>query len=211
MEKSMGEKTDATQKALNELRELISHDMMSETTFLGHVPISVLKIGDRFDADGHFFTVIAKSDYWVQVLSGDVTGVSVPFYSELYGPKCDVYAKYGSSSLRRYIEKIIQPEIEGMFGRSNILENSKDLYTIRPLTFLEWILNDTIRISDTYGYPWWTCSSGFSNLDMQCPKAIVIDENGHANIISVEKKAYVRVTFFLDPETAVHRLDGPCM
>ena len=212
MERRMNEETDAIQKTLDELHELTSHDMTNETKFLGHVPIRTLNIGDRFDADGHFFTVIDKSDCWVQVLSGDLTGLSVPFYSELYGSKYDVHTKYGSSSLRRYIEKIIQPEIEGTFGKDNILENPKVYpYIMRPVTFIEWISNDIIRMSDPYGYPWWTCSSGSRNMVMQCPTAIVINENGHAENISVERKAYVRVTFFLDSETFVHRLDDPCM
>lgn len=149
-------------KELEVARELVK--MLEEKEKLGKVQLSTLNPGETFKIGEHDFIVLEQKQEQTMVISKGFMAKNKVFDNDT--------RDYNKSSLKKLIERNIQPVIENAVGADNIVEHDADLTSIdmqnefgtckckvRPITFDEARnYNDLLVNKDLCDW-WWTCTS----------------------------------------------------
>lgn len=121
-----------------------------------------LKPGEEFLIAGRKFIVMDHVESGTKVICQNLWGKDVKFGRN---------RNYKESSLKKYLEEKILPELESALGTENIVEHEADLTAvdgknefgkvtckIRPITFMEAReYTDLLENKDIESY-WWTCT-----------------------------------------------------
>lgn len=148
-------------KELEKARELVR--MLEEKERENKVVLSSLNPGETFKIGEHDFIVLNQGKDCTEVISKGFMAES-----EVFDNNTRDYAK---SSLKKLIEKEIQPLIEKNIGADNIIEHSVDLTSVdnqhefdsckckvRPITFDEARKYNGLLVNENLKDWWWTCT-----------------------------------------------------
>lgn len=159
-------------KELEAARELVK--MLEEKEKANKVELSTLNCGDTFKIGEHDFIVLKQDmqNHTTKVISKGFMAENVVFDNNT--------RDYNKSSLKKLIEKDIQPIIENAIGADNLVEHEVDLTSVdmqnefgkckckvRPITFDEtrefndYLVNKNL---DDYSWtctPWSTADRGY--------------------------------------------------
>jgi hypothetical protein len=147
---------------LKEAIALLEPKEKSETES-SKVELSTLNAGDTFKIGEHDFIVLEQTNGQTMVISKGLMAEDKVFDSN-----CRDYSK---SSLKKFIESIIQPIIEKEIGADNIIEHEVDLTSVdmqnefgkceckvRPITFDEARKYNDLLVNKNLPDWFWTCT-----------------------------------------------------
>jgi hypothetical protein len=147
---------------LKEVIALLETKEKTETES-GNVELSTLNAGDTFKIGEHDFIVLEQTNEQTMVISKGLMAENKVFDSN-----CRDYSK---SSLKKFIESIIQPIIEKEIGADNIIEHEVDLTSVdmqnefgkceckvRPITFDEARKYNDLLVNKNLPDWFWTCT-----------------------------------------------------
>lgn len=152
-------------RAIELLKEVIALLETKEKTETesGKVELSTLNAGDTFKIGEHDFIVLEQTNGQTMVISKGLMAENKVFDSN-----CRDYSK---SSLKKFIESIIQPIIEKEIGADNIIEHEVDLTSVdmqnefgkceckvRPITFDEARKYNDLLVNKNLPDWFWTCT-----------------------------------------------------
>lgn len=180
-------------KELDAARELVK--MLEEREKANKVELSTLNCGDTFKIGEHDFIVLKRDmqNHTTKVISKGFMAEDVVFDKNT--------RDYNKSSLKKLIEKDIQPIIENAIGADNLVEHEVDLTSVdmqnefgkckckvRPITFDEsrefndYIVNKNL---DDYGWtctPWSTADRGYKySMLVVSPSGVINNVNCYVN------------------------------
>lgn len=148
-------------KELEKARELVR--ALEEKERENKVALYSLNPGETFKIGVHDFIVLNQNEDCAEVISKEFMAKDKVFDSNI--------RDYAKSSLRKLIEKEIQPVIEENVGADNIIEHSVDLTSVdnqhefdsckckvRPITFDEARKYNDILTNENLEDWWWTCT-----------------------------------------------------
>ena len=150
-------------KELDAARELVK--MLEEKEKANKVELSSLNCGDTFKIGEHDFIVLNQDmqNHTTKVISKGFMAEDKVFDNNI--------RDYNKSSLKKLIEKDIQPIIENAIGVDNLVEHEVDLTSVdmqnefgkckckvRPITFDEAREFNDYLVNKNLDYYWWTCT-----------------------------------------------------
>ena len=127
------------------------------------VELSTLNAGEIFKIGEHDFVVFEQSEGQTSVISKGFMAEDIEFDNDS--------KDYNTSSLKKVIERDIQPIIEKYVGAENIVEHEVDLTSVdmqtefkpcickvRPITFDEARKYNNFLVNEDLDDWWWTCT-----------------------------------------------------
>lgn len=150
-------------EALEKARELVKMLEEIEEKKTNKVILSSLCPGDTFKIGEYDFIVLEQSNGKTKVISKELMEENVIFDDNI--------RDYKRSSVKKLIEKDIQPIIENEIGAENLIEHEVDLTSVdmqnefgalkckvRLITFDEARKYNDLISGNKMGYRWWTCT-----------------------------------------------------
>ena len=148
-------------KALEAARELVK--MLEESERADKVQLSTLNPGETFKIGEHDFIVLEQKQEQTMVISKGLMVANEKFDDDT--------RDYNESSLKKLIDRYIQPIIENEVGADNLVEHDVDLTSVdmqkefgtcrckvRPITFDEARNYNDLLVNKDLDDWWWTCT-----------------------------------------------------
>ena len=147
--------------ALEAARALVK--MLEEEEKKEKVELGTMNPGEVFKVGKHEFIVLEHTSEGTAVISKGLMAKNKKFDSDT--------RDYNKSSLKKLIEKDIQPVIEDVLGEDSLVEHEVDLTSVdnqnefgtckckvRPITFDEARKYNDLLVAEGIGDWWWTCT-----------------------------------------------------
>lgn len=147
--------------ALEAARALVK--MLEEEEKKEKVELGTMNPGEVFKVGKHEFIVLEHTSEGTAVISKGFMAKNKKFDNDT--------RDYNKSSLKKLIEKDIQPVIEDVLGADSLVEHEVDLTSVdnqnefgtckckvRPITFDEARKYNDLLVAENIGDWWWTCT-----------------------------------------------------